>query len=513
MLSQLKEIIKELRPIRDADYIGLHRTRSLAKVGSITILEQAFMGGSRLLTIVLLSRLLPVSVFGLIAIVAFFELLLQTISGSGIIESIIQARNLQAHQVAGIFWINTGIGFLLATCLALSGPLIATFYNEPQLTLIAAAMGALFFFKNIPQTQSALLRRSMRAETQTCISILTSIVNLVSSVAFAFAGWGVWAIISGTLVALMARQALVSYFVRFNPWIRFNFKDLRPMVSYGLKATFGNVVGFLTLNIQTLALGKYASTDDVGFYNRAQGLYQQPLKQLVWPLVGVALPAMSALQGDRKKLLSLVNRATWLLNLVLSPFAILMIVAGDLVIGLLLGPEWTVSGEVIRWVAIAQIPLMFNTPLTRANSAIGRPARSVWLNVALLPVIVGGVIHYATSGVVMVSIYLMFVRLATYPIFLYLNLKSSGMPAITYIKSLLPLLAFLLLATISGLMLRSYFDTTVPQVQVLFVIGIPITTFGLLYLVYRRTEIGVEVLRWVYSRFGSKSGKLKGLVP
>jgi O-antigen/teichoic acid export membrane protein len=454
-----------------------------------------------------------VSAFGLIAMVGFFQLLLQTVSGSGLIESIIQVKDLQPSEVAGIFWINSGIGLILGSILALSGPLIASFNNEPQLASLAFAMGGLFFLQNIPETQNALLRRSMRAETQGVINILTTLVGLLATVSFAMIGWGVWSLLAGTLVSLIVRQAFVSYFVRFNPWKSFSFSQVRPMLSYGLKATFGNVVGFLTLNIQTLALGKYASPADVGYYNRAQNLYQQPLKQLVWPLVGAALPAMSALQGNREELLDLVNRATWLLNLALAPFAVLMIVSGDLVIGLLLGPEWAVSGEVIRWIAIAQVPLLFNSPLTRANAAIGRPARSVWLNVLLLPVILIGVTYYAAEGVVAVAIFLMVVRLSTYPIFLYLNLRNSGMSPKVYLGSLFPLFCFIIVASLVGLYCRNSYEYSDLWGTVLMVCGPLTSSFICLYLFYRKHPIGIEVLRWVFSRFGARFKKLECLVP
>jgi PST family polysaccharide transporter len=513
MLNRFKSIVRELRPIRASDYLGVHRTRSLATVGSITLLEQVFKGVLQFISIVILSRLLPVSAFGLIAMVGFFQLLLQTIGGSGIIESIIQVEDLQPNEVAGIFWINCGIGLFLGGVLALSGPLIASFNNEPQLESIAFAMGGLFVLQNIPQTQNALLRRSMRAETQSVINILTSLAGLLATVSFAVIGWGVWSLIAGTLVSLTVRQTLVSYYVRFSPWKRFSFTQVRPMLSYGIKATFGSLVGFLTLNIQTLALGKYASSADVGFYNRAQNLYQRPLRELVWPLVGAALPAMSALQGNREKLLGLVNRATWLLNLVLAPFAVLIIVAGDLVIGILLGPEWAVSGEVIRWIAIAQLPLLFNSPLTRANAAIGRPARSVWLNVLLLPVIITGVVYYAVVGVVAVAIFLMVVRLSTYPIFLYLNLRNSGMSPKVYLGSLFPLFCFIIIASIVGFYCRNLCDFSNFGEMVLMVCGTFTGSFICLFLFYRKHPIGIEVLRWTFSRFGARFKKLECLVP
>jgi PST family polysaccharide transporter len=485
----------------------------MATVGSITVLEQVFTGVFRVLSIVILSRLLPVSAFGLIAMVGFFQLLLQTISGSGLIESIIQVKDLKAHEVAGIFWINCGLGLVLGAVLALSGPAIASFNGEPQLSLISLAMGGLFFLQNVPQTQSALLRRSMRAETQSVIVIVSSCVSLMVTVASALIGWGVWSILAGTLVSLIVRQGFVSYYVRFSPWQRFSFSQVRPMLSYGLKATFGSLVGFLTLNIQTLALGKYASPADVGFYNRAQNLYQQPLKQLVWPLMGVALPAMSALQGDRVKLLNLVNRATWLLSFVLAPFSILIIVSGDLVVGLLLGAEWGVTGEVIRWVAIAQVPLLFNTPLTRANAAIGRPARAAIWNVVFLPFLIAGVIYYAPRGVVEVAQFIMVLRLISYPLFLWANLTGAGMPSVIYIKSVLWLIAFQVIFGALGCYLRAHINLSTVAVEVAFLVLQLAFIIMFQYFMYRVNPIGREVLGWVFSKVGSFVPVPKCLIP
>ena len=513
MLKSLKSIVKELRPIQEADYLGVHRTRSLATVGSVTLLEKVFSGVIRLVSIVVLSRLLPVSVFGLIAMVGFFQLFLQTISGSGLIESIVQVEDLKPHEIAGIFWVNAGLGFLLGGILALAGPFIASFNNEPLLAPISAALGFLFFFQNIPQTQGALLRRSMRAETQTLIVIIFSIANLVATILFALMGWGVWSIIAGSFVSIAVKQIVISYYVRFSPWKRFSFTQISAMLSYGLKSTFGNLVGFLTLNIQTLALGKYASPTDVAYYNRAQNLYQQPLKQLVWPLVGAALPAMSALQSDRVKLLDLVNRATWLLNLALAPFAILMIVAGDLFVDILLGPEWAVTGQVIRWIAIAQIPLVFNTPLTRANAAIGRPARAAIWNVIFLPFIIIGVIYFAPAGVVIVAQFLMVLRIISYPLFLWSNLSGSGMPAKRYLKSVFCLLLFQLIFCVLGVMFRYSFELESIYAKVIFSFLFLINIVLAEYFLYRLHPIGRQVLHWIFSKLPSSVTVPKLLIP
>ena len=158
------------------------------------------------------------------------------------------------------------------------------------------------------------------------------------------------------------------------------------------------------------------------------------------------------------------------------------------------------TGEVIRWVAIAQIPLLFNTPLTRANAAIGRPARAAIWNVVFLPFLVAGVIYYAPRGVVEVAQFIMVLRLISYPLFLWANLKGAGMSASGYIKSTFALILCLVVFCIVGLFLREYIAPYSVVGQVAFLAVLLVSVVVAQYIFYRNHSIGKQVLRWVVSR-------------
>jgi len=500
--------IQALEPVREEDYVGLHRSRSLGRVGGLSIVSQGSSAVIKIGGLVILSRILPPSVFGLIAIVGFFDQLLQTVSAAGLMESLVQSKSLSRTDFAGVFWLNAIVSTLLAGIFASLAPFLTDFYGETELFWLTIALAVQFLIRGIVQPRQAILSRCMRGEIQFVCTMGAQIIGVVATIWFAVKGHGVWSIVYGNFIGLFFKQIALTYFVRVSYFASFQWKGLLPYIKYGYRATFGSLVGFISLNVQTLALGKYASASDVGFYNRAQGLYQQPIRQLAWPLIGVTLPAMSKRQDDRVSLLNLVTKTTWIISILLIPIALLFIVFGDTAVHYLLGPEWTITGEVIRYVAIAQIPMIFSTPLTRANAAIGRPARAAPMNLILLPFLCLGVIHYAPSGAVAVAKFIAVFRLSFYLPFLFITFRGSGLDWKKYLWALSPLQAYLIVAASGGLLARKWIISPTQETfpyELLLMGGYMVLVISGLAIIYLNHQTGKEVVFWFKCKLLNKA--------
>lgn len=82
-----------------------------------------------------------------------------------------------------------------------------------------------------------------------------------------------------------------------------------------------------------------------------------------------------------------------------------------------------------------------------------------------------------------------------------------------YLGSLFPLFCFIIVASLVGLYCRNSYEYSDLWGTVLMVCGPLTSSFICLYLFYRKHPIGIEVLRWVFSRFGARFKKLECLVP
>ena len=244
----------------------------------------------------------------------------------------------------------------------------------------------------------------------------------------------------------------------------------------------------------------------MGFFNRAEVLYSRPIGLFALPLNKLFLPRMSFLQDDRVKLLSFINRSTWFVSFILLPVSVIIMAFGDWIVVILLGANWSPSGEVIRWIALAQIPFLLINTLFRAMAGIGKPAVTLPLDCVFLVLTCAGLIYYAPMGVVPVAKFLAVSRLALFPFHVIICLRGSGILWTVYVGSLLRLSAFTAILTLFWLFLRSQvlIESLVWQTTVL--LGVLLTTYVLFYLLFRTTEIGTDVIDLVRKR-------LKGAFP
>ncbi|MGA9783664.1 MAG: oligosaccharide flippase family protein, partial [Terracidiphilus sp.] len=89
--------------------------RSLAVRGAgMNIFSGATGVGIQMVATVILARLLLPRDFGLVAMVVTFSLLLTNTTPNGFIDSILQRKEIDRALATNLFWINLGLGVLLA---------------------------------------------------------------------------------------------------------------------------------------------------------------------------------------------------------------------------------------------------------------------------------------------------------------------------------------------------------------------------------------------------------------
>lgn len=458
----------------------------------------------RLLSAIILSRLLPPAVFGLVAMVAFFRGLMDMLSASGFVDASIQKKHLSLEDLTNVFWINAISSFVLAGIFVACGPLIAGFYGQPELVPICLVIGLLFVLENIFRTHDGILRRCMLAEIHFVIFLVPQFVNLVASVGMAFLGFDVWALVGGMVFSAISARLMYLYYVRWSPGKLTRTDGVAELTRYGLRAMFGSVVGYLSQYSQNVALGKFATVSEVGFYNRGQTIFMMPLMKVSEPVAQMMLPALASLQGNRVQLLNLMHRASWLVILITMPFAVFTVVYGDWLIPFLLGKQWEASGEVARWLALASIPVLMTNLFGRANAAIGRPGRGIGVSLAGLPFLLGGVIHFSPDGAVAVAKFFALYRFVMYLPNMTIQMKGSGFDIRKVLISQMQLLALAIFVGMTLWMFRYLQEGVGANAYSIASIISAVGAYALYLLGYRFSAVGKSVLIWLYEKFGER---------
>lgn len=392
-----------------------HLARDSARGGVLVIGTQGGQFLLQLISITVLARILTPEDYGLVAMVAVVINFAAMFKDAGLSLATVQQPVIHRDQISALFWVNCIISAAIGATVWFLAPAITMFYGKPELTGITTALAIAFLLSGISIQHQALLQRHMRFDALAAVQILAQAGSVALTIALAFAGWGYWALVAGTLTHAMLTSC--GYFI-FCPW-RPGKPSLNSgiwhMLAFGGHLTGFNIINYFARNADNLLIGRYLGAEPLGIYGRAYQILMLPISMLSGPLGNVAIPTLSRLASDRERLRKYYLHLLYLLALLASPVAGVAFLASHEIVALFLGPGWKEVGNVFRYLAIGGLfqPL-YNTmawPLIATGRAdrvfrwglIGTPV-IVLSFIAGLPYGVDGVAFFYSLAVIVVTI-------------------------------------------------------------------------------------------------------------
>jgi hypothetical protein len=165
---------------------------------------------------IVLARLLTPEDFGLIGMIVVFIGIANLFSDLGLGSALIQMKSLEEKHLSSVYWLNLGVGFLLTVMFMIIAPLIANFYDEPQLESMVRYISVVFFIGAMSIVQKNLFFRSMRFKMLSVVEILAILIAGIIAISLAFSGFGVWSLVA----QLVSFTALTTAFL----WILSNWR-------------------------------------------------------------------------------------------------------------------------------------------------------------------------------------------------------------------------------------------------------------------------------------------------
>ena len=342
------------------DLIG----RSL-RGGAITFFAQAIKVAIQFATVMVLSRLLPPQVFGLMAMIAALTEIFDQIRDFGFSAATIQRTDITNEQVTALFWINSALGSIVGLLLFACAPLIAYFYGHAELIDLARCLAVAFVFSGLTTQHWALLRRQMRFRTIASIDIGAETLAMAVAVVAAASGAGLWSLVAQRLTYTTAVMVSSWSASRWRPGMPRRCSGMKSLLVFGTSITGHGIINILSRNIDQVLIGWYWGAVPLGLYERAYKLLMTPTNNVTMPLYSVGMPMMSRLHGDHQRYRQVYNSISENLAMLTIPAAALMIVASDQIVAVLLGRQWHDAAPIVAWLglAAAMIPVGTTTGL------------------------------------------------------------------------------------------------------------------------------------------------------
>lgn len=328
----------------------------------------------RLLSTVIVTRLLDPEAYGLMSLAMIFVTGLALFSDIGIAPSVIQSKRGDNEEFLRTAWtlkVIRGLFLGLMGC-AIAWP-VALIYDEPRLFALICALSLVPVLDGFMSITQLIYERRIELKVLNIIEIVSATFATSLTIFFAWQLESVWALIIGTLGgAGMKTIATYTSLPSFPHRLSLNRKDTMEILVFGGWIFLATAVTFLGGRGLVLIQGALVPIAVLGFIALADTL-AWAMGELISLIMGkVLFPAMAKIARERPDELRAKVYKTMTIVYVglLPPFLLLVVIAKPL-IDLLYDNRYAVVGDFLAIMAVTSALAIMTMPYSNVILAKG----------------------------------------------------------------------------------------------------------------------------------------------
>ena len=356
----------------------------------------------RIGSVMILSRMLNPTDFGLVGMVTAFTGILFLFRDFGLSSATVQRENVTDEQRSTLFWINVVVGVVLTALTVVFAPLVVRVYHEPRLLQITMVLSVGFLFNALGVQHSALLQRELRFTALAVINITALVLSTLVAIGIAELGFSYWALVAMALALPLTTTVGVWMAAAWIPGRPRRAEEIVSMMRFGGTLTLNSIVTYVAYNMEKVLLGRFWGPQVIGLYGRAYQLVNIPTDNLNQSIGEVAFSALSRIQNDRPRFRNYFLKGYSIVLAMTIPITIMCAFFSDDIIHVLLGPQWDAAAPIFRLLAPTILVIAMINPLAWVMFALGLVKRSLKTALVLAPIVMVGYLvglPYGPTGV------------------------------------------------------------------------------------------------------------------
>lgn len=328
----------------------------------------------RLLSNLILTRILFPEAFGLMAIVQLVVIGLESFSDMGIHPAIIQSKRGTEQRFLDTAWtmqIARGLFLWILACVIASP--IAQFYGQEDLLYMIPVLGMTTIISGFRSTNYSLASRNIILGRITAIEITSGIVGVIILISLSLWLKDAWALVIGSLLGAMLHTGLSHIAIPGKQnRLAWDSTVAWEIFHFGKYIVISTVAGYLFHQGDRIILGKYVELDVLAVYTIAFLLGSLPLtlNQLVSSRVLTPLykqrPPMERAENYKQ-----IQRARAGLIFGSALPSLIFVFFGNAIIDLLYDERYSEAGDMLVLICLATLPSMIGEGYRGLLIAVG----------------------------------------------------------------------------------------------------------------------------------------------
>ena len=325
-----------------------------------SMIERFAKMGIQILCTFVIAQFVPPSEFGLVSMMSIFLAFSTILIDSGFGQAIIHEQNVTREDESSIFWFNILLGGIVYGVFWLIAPLIANFYEEPQLTILIRVAFLALIFQSLIVVQQGLMFKEVNFKSVSKISFWAVFLSGIAGIAVAYWRKDVWGLIVQNLLFAILQTLFFWFYSKWRPQFLFSFACVRKYLRFSMNLLGSNMLAAITDNLANLFVGKAYNSTILGHYTMANKIPYLTSGTISYGIKRVSYSMMSTFQDDDKHLASYSQRVVGTAFWILAPIMILMFLLSEEFIGWLFPEEWAPAAVYLRYFCIIGLVYCFS---------------------------------------------------------------------------------------------------------------------------------------------------------
>ena len=164
--------------------------------------------------------------YGVIALTSVFITLSMVFVEIGFTSALIQRPELTDMEINSAFYSGIFIASVLYILIYTFSPAISKYYQEPILKSVLRTQGLLVIIASIYSVPVSLIQRELQFKKTFIANGISSIAQGALGIVLAMKGFGVWALVYGSILQAVLYCVLVLGLSKWKPKLKFSLQEI-----------------------------------------------------------------------------------------------------------------------------------------------------------------------------------------------------------------------------------------------------------------------------------------------
>lgn len=326
----------------------------------------------RILTQIILARLLWPEAFGLVALVMAFVSVANYLIENGLTLFLIRKQKLEENDAFSLFIANMIFAFIIVTIFVLGSPWISVYLNEPSTQMLLVVSSSAILFNAYGSVHKAMLTRDLQFRGQTMSMLVAAIVSGIIAVTVSMLNFGVWSLVIYNVTFQLIQTILLTQIYHLDLRGKIDRQFLKEAIIYSWKLMLSGLIHTVYENIFNLIMGALFSVSALGFYSNALKIRDGAAQTLTDAIQKVSFPVLSKLQNQKESMLETSRRILKLSIFIIYPILIGLAATSESIVKVVFNEQWLGMIPIMQILAINGLMIPLHKVNLNILTVIGR---------------------------------------------------------------------------------------------------------------------------------------------